>query len=128
MSIAVLKYNWEITRTIRNARRQGAISQHEADYLKAMAAVSGSAASTKALLSAKGAPDFLYAALYFSTLLWQSSEATGRDAEAQAGYKLARFVLTQESPAHEPLWAAKLLRELYDAHAESTLGAVASAA
>ncbi len=128
MSIEATKYNWKIFTTIRKAKRHGAISQHEADYLKAMAAVSGSAASTMALLSAKGAPDFLYAALYFSTLIWQSSEATGRDAEAQAGYKLARFVLTQESPAHEPLWAAKLLRELYDAHAESTLGAVASVA
>ena len=128
MSIGVLKYNWKITRTIRKAKRQGAISQGEADYLKAMAAASDFASSTIGLISAKGAPDFLYAALYFSTLVWQSREAAGCDAKAESGYKLARFVLTQESPAHESFWATKLLRELYDAHAESTLGAVVSVA
>ena len=122
MSIGVLKYNWKISATIRKARRQRAISQHEADYLKAMAKASDSALSTMALIGAKGVPDFLYAALYFSTLIWQSG---GCDAEAKAGYKLATFVLSQESPAHESYWAAKLLRELYDAHADSTLGAVA---
>jgi len=119
MSIEVLKYNWKISRTIQKAKWQGAISQGEADYLKAMAAVSGSATSTTDLISAKGAPDFLYAALYFSTSIWQSSEAANRDVEAQAGYKLAQFVLSQESPAHESCWATKLLRELYEAHEEN---------
>ncbi len=128
MSIGILKYNWKISATIRKARRQRAICQHEADYLKAMATVSDSASSTVALIRAKGVPDFLYATLYFSTLIWQSGEATGCDAEAKAGYKLATFILSQESPAHESYWAAKLLRKLYDAHAESTLGAVASVA
>ena len=120
MSIEATKYNRKIFSTIRRAKMQGAISQYEADYLKAMAAVSGSAASTTDLISAKGAPDFLYAALYFSTSIWQSSEAAKRDAEAQAGYKLAQFVLSQESPAHESCWAAKLLRELYEAHEENS--------
>jgi hypothetical protein len=128
MSIEVLKYNWQITRTIQKAKWHGAISQGEADYLKALAATSDFASSTIGLISAKGAPDFLYAALYFSTMVWQSREAAGCDANAKSGYKLARFILTQESPAHEPFWAAKLLRELYDAHAEPTLGAVASVA
>ncbi len=128
MSIGILKYNWKISATIRKARRQRAICQHEADYLKAMVTASDSASSTVALIGAKRIPDFLYAALYFSTLIWQSNEAAGRDADAIAGYKLATFVLSQESPAHESYWAAKLLRELYDAHAESTLGAVASVA
>ncbi len=91
----------------------------------AMATASDSALSTVALIGAKGVPDILYAALYFSTLIWQSGEVDGCDADAKAGYKLAQFVLLQESPAHESYWAAKLLRELYDAHAESTLGAVA---
>ena len=128
MSIAVLKYNWQITRTIQKAKWQGAISQGEADYLRAMASASDFASSTNTLVSAKGAPDFLYAALYFSTLVWQSREAAGCDAKAKSGYKLARFVLAQESPAHEPFWAAKLLRELYDAHQESSRDAVACVA
>ncbi len=59
-------------------------------------------------------------------IVW--TRKSGCDADAKAGYKLAQFVLLQESPAHESYWAAKLLRELYDAHAESTLGAVASVA
>ena len=120
MAIGQLKFNWKITGTIRQAERQGAVSREEADYLKAMATASAAASSTVALIIAKGAPDFLYAALYFSTLLWQSSEADGRNAEANAGYKLALFVLSQESPAHESNWAAKLLRELYDAHEEKS--------
>ena len=120
MSIGVLKYNWKISGTIRTARRQGAISKQESDYLKSMAKVSDFASSTATLINAKGAPDFLYAALYFSTLLWQSGEASGEIAEAKAGYKLAQYVLSQESPAHESCWAAKLLRELYDAHEEKS--------
>ena len=128
MSIGVLQYNWKITATIRKARILGAVSQHEADYLDAMATASSAASSTIALVSTRGAPDFLYAALYFSTSLWQSGEADGRDAEAKAGYKLAQFILSQESPAHEPHWAAKLLREFYDAHEETAQDAIASAA
>jgi hypothetical protein len=62
-----------------------------------------------------GAPDFLYAALHFSILIWQSGEATGRDEEASAGYKFANFALSYESPDHDPLWAAKLLRDFYEA-------------
>ncbi len=119
MSIGVLKYNWKISGTIRTARRQGAISRQESDYLKSMAKVSDFASSTATLINAKGAPDFLYAALYFSTLLWQSGEGAQCNAKAKAGYKLAQFVLSQESPAHEPYWAAKLLRELYEAHEEN---------
>jgi uncharacterized protein YdbL (DUF1318 family) len=128
MSIGVLKYNWMISSTIHKAKGQGVISEQEAGYLKAMAATSHSASSTLALISARGAPDFLYAALYFSTSVWQSGEAAGCDAKAKAGYRLAGFVLSQESPAHEAYWAAKLLRELYEAHEESAPGAIAAAA
>ena len=120
MSIGILKYSWKISATIRTARRQGAISGQESDYLKSKVSASGAASRTAALLNAKGAPDFLYAALYFSTLLWQSGEANGEIAEAKAGYGLAQFVLSQESPVHEPCWAAKLLRELYEAHEENS--------
>jgi hypothetical protein len=119
MTISVLQYTREITSTIRDAKRQGVISQFEAKYLHSMVEDSSSAASTMALVAGKGMPDFLYAALYFSTLVWTSGETTHRDADAQAGYKLAQFVLRKESPAHDPCWAAKLLRELYDAHEES---------
>jgi len=128
MSIGVLKYNWKISSTIRKAKTQGAISENEAGYLKSMAAASDSASSTTALIGAEGVPDFLYAALYFSTSIWQSREAAGCDDKAKAGYKLARFVLSQELPAHETYWAAKLLRELFDAHEESALNEIASAA
>ena len=128
MSIGVLQYNWKITATIRKARRRGAISAHEADYLNAMATAGSAASSTTALVNGKGAPDFLYAGLYFSTLLWQSGDATGCDAKAKAGYKLAQFLLSQEAPAPDSYWAAKLLRELYDAHEESAQNAIASVA
>jgi len=120
MSIGLLKYSWKISGTIRTARRQGAISSQESDCLKSKVSASGAASRTAALINAKGAPDFLYAALYFSTLLWQSGEAAQCNAKAKAGFKLAQFVLSQESPAHEPYWAAKLLRELYEAHEENS--------
>ena len=107
MSIGLLKYSWKISATIRTAKRQGAISGQESDYLKSKVSASGAASRVAALINAKGAPDFLYAALYFSTLLWQSGEANGETAEANAGYKLAQFVLSQESPVHEPCWAAE---------------------
>ena len=85
------------------------------------------ASLTSTLVFDKGVPDFLYAALYFSTLIWVSGEAAECDADAKAGYKLALFALRNELPAHDPHWAAKLLRELYDAHEESMQYAVASA-
>ncbi len=126
MTISVLKYICKITSTIRDARKLGAISQHEADYLHRMVENSSPAASTSTLVIEKGVPDFLYAALYFSTLIWMSGEAAERDADAQAGYKLAHFALRKELPAHDPYWAAKLLQELYDAHGESMQYAVIS--
>jgi len=61
-----------------------------------------------------------HAGLHFSTMIWQSGEAADRDAEARAGYKLAQFMLSIESPSHDSYWAAKLLREFYVAHEEST--------
>ena len=83
------------------------------------------AASTMGLIAAQGAPDFLYAALNFSTMIWQSGEAAGNEMEASAGYRLATFLLSQESPEHDSFWAAKLLRELYEAHEQLTQKAVA---
>ncbi len=127
MTISVLKYTWEITSTIRDAGSQGAISQCETNYLLNMAENSSPASLTSTLVIEKGVPDFLYAALYFSTLIWVSGEAAGRGADAQAGYKLALFALQKEAPAHDPCWAAKLLKELYDAHEESMQCAVNSA-
>ena len=129
MTIVVLNYTLMITDLIRKAKKRGAITQHEADYLIAMAQNSFPAASTAALVNDKGAPDFLYAALYFSTMIWQLGDAAENDVKARAGYKLAQFVLSQESPGHDSYWAAKLLREFYDAHEESTqdtVGHVAS--
>ena len=120
MTIVVLDFTLMITRLIRKARNSGAIAQHEADYLTSMARNSNPAASTTALVSSKGAPDFLYAALHFSTLIWQSGDVADSDVKARAGYMLAQFVLSQESPEHDSYWAAKLLREFYDAHSKST--------
>lgn len=119
MTLGILQYNWKIDSTIRRAEKQGAISTSEHDYLCAMVEESVPASSTAALINANGMPDYLYAALFFSTLIWQSGELDGRDDEAQAGHKLATFVLHEESPAHDPYWAASLLRGLYDAHQEA---------
>lgn len=119
MTISILNYTRKISSTIRDARKHGAISQGQADYLHRMVENSTHASSTSALVIKKGVPDFLYAALYFSTLIWHSGDAGERDCEAQAGYKLALFALRKESPAHDPYWAAKLLQDLYDAHGES---------
>ena len=119
MAVGILQYDWKISATIRKATKQGVISQNEDDYLQAMVAESVPASSTVALINAKGAPDFLYAALFFATLVWQSGEVAGCDTGAQAGYKLATFVLQDESPEHDPHWAANLLRGLYDAHQEA---------
>jgi len=119
MAIGILQYGWRINSTIRQAQKQGAISQQDVDYLCAMAEKSVPASSTAALINAKGVPDFLYAALYFSTMIWHSGEVAGRDAEAQAGYKLANFVLQNAPSEYDPYWAAKLLYDLYDAHEEA---------
>ncbi len=120
MTIVVLKYTLMMTDLIRKAKKRGAITQHEADYLISMAQNSFPAASTTAPVCDKGEPDFLYAALNFSTMIWQSGDAAENDVKARAGYKLAQFVLSQESPGHDSYWAAKLLREFYDAHEELT--------
>ncbi len=128
MTIAVPTYMFMITTSIQKAKKSAAITQNEADYLCSMAKNSFSAASTTALISENGAPDFLYAALHFATMIWQSGDAAGSDAGAQAGYKLAQYVLSQESPAHDSYWAAKLLREFYDAHEESMKGTTSSIA
>lgn len=103
---------------IRNARQVSALTQTEADFLIRMTRDTFAAASTKSLVSEDGAPDFLYTALYFSTLIWQLGNAAENDVEARAGFRLARFVLSQESPAHDSYWAAKLLQEFCSAHEE----------
>ena len=125
MTIVVLKYTLMIANSIRQARQQRAITQSEAEYLSAMSEESYPAASTRALIGAQGAPDFLCAAFYFSTMIWQSGETAGRDTKASAGYKFATFLLSQESSEHDPYWSANLLREFYEAHEESTRKAVA---
>lgn len=119
VTIIVLDYTLLISRLIRKARRCGAITPCEAEYLLSTAWESFPGESTRALVSSKGAPDFTYAALYFSTLVWQMGDACERDDEARAGYELAQFVLSQESIGPDSYWAAKLLRELYEAHSES---------
>lgn len=128
MSIVVLDYTLLITRLIRKAQRCGAITPRESDYLRTVAHNSLAAESTRAFVSGDCSPDFPYAALYFSTLVWQQAEASEKEIEARAGYELAQFVLWQEYPGHESYWSTKLLRELYVAHvetAEKALDAVA---
>ncbi len=125
MTIVVLKYTLMIANSIRKALQQRAITQCEAEYLSAMSEESYPAASTRELIGAQGAPDFLYAALHFSTMIWHSGEAAGRDTKARAGYKFAQFLLSQESSEHDPHWAATLLRDFYEAHEELTRKAVA---
>jgi len=118
LTIAVLNYTLMLTRMVLKARQHGAISQDEADYLRSMTQYSLPAESTRELVGSKGAPDFLYAALYFSTMIWQSGDVVECYVKARAGYRLAQFVLSQESPGHDAFWATKLLQELYDGHAE----------
>ena len=125
MTIVVLKYTLMIADSVRKARQQRIITQSEAEYLGAMSEDSYPAAATRELIGAQGAPDFLYAALYFSTMIWQSGEAAGRDAKARAGYKFAQFLLSQASSDHDPYWSANLLRDFYEAHEDSALKAVA---
>jgi len=119
MAIVVLDYTLLITRLIRKAQRCGAITPRESDYLRVAAHNSLPAESTRAFVSGDCSPDFPYAALYFSTLVWQQSEAAENEFEARAGYELAQFVLWQEYPGHESYWSTKLLRELYEAHADA---------
>lgn len=118
MTTVVRSYTAMIPGLIRSARQLGAITRPETAFLLRMTQEGFVAASTKTLVSDKGAPDFLYAALYFSTLIWQVGNAAENDVEARAGYRLARFVLSQESPAHDSYWAAKLLQEFCSAHEE----------
>lgn len=120
MTNVVLHFTLRITGLIRKAMKHGSISPHEADYLMRMTQDSFASMSTNALISDKGAPDFQYAALYFSTMIWRLGEVAEIDVEAGAGYKLALFVLSRESPAHDAYWAAKVLREFYDSHEKST--------
>lgn len=128
MAVPILKYTLMIKTSIRSALRNGAITTLEAEHLQAMANSSDATISTVALINDKGAPDFLYAALYFSTYLWQWGESTGGYIIAEAGYKLAQFLLYQEAPTHDRRWAAKLLRELYEEHTESTRNPIPFAA
>ncbi len=128
MAMLILKYTLMIKTSIRSALKSGAISTPEAEYLHEMAKYSDAMTSTAALINDKGAPDFLYAALHFSTNIWALGEAVGRDADACSGYKFAQYLLSQEAPAHEPCWAAKLLREFYETHTDSMRAPLSSAA
>ena len=128
MSVTLSKHRSKITESIRAAQLQGAVTKREADCLCSMALNSFPAASTTALIQREGAPDYLYASLYFATLVWQSGDAAKHRPQANAGLKLARFVLSQEKPAHDACWAATLLREFYEAHLESSQSTIAQAA
>ena len=125
MSVVLPEYRSKITGSIRAAQRQGAVTKREADCLCSMAVNSFSAASTTALIQREGAPDYLYASLYFATLVWQSGDADKRKTQAKAGQKLAGFILSEEKHAHDACWASNLLREFYDAHQESTQDTIA---
>ena len=128
MSVVLRKYRSKITDSIRAAQLHAAVTKREADCLCSMAINSFPAASTTALIHGEGAPDYLYASLYFATLVWQSGDAEKRKTQAKAGRKLARFILSQEMPAHDACWASTLLREFYDAHQESSQGTIARVA
>ena len=125
MSVVLTKYRSKITASIRAAQLHGAVTKRQADCLCSMATNSFPAASTTALIQRDGAPDYLYASLYFATLVWQSGDADKRKTQAKAGQKLARFILSQEKPDHDACWASSLLREFYDAHQESSQGTIA---
>jgi len=85
VTIAVLNYTLMLNRLIQKARRSGVISRDEADYLRSMAQNSIPASSTRGLVGEKGAPDFQYAALHFSTMIWQAGDAAEDDAKARQG-------------------------------------------
>ena len=120
MTVVVSTFRTEITKSIRAAQLHGEITQREGDCLVSMARNSFSAAATTALINEGGAPDCLYAQLYFATSVWQSGDATDRKTQAMAGQKLARCILMQEMPDHDRCWAARLLREFYEAHLASS--------
>jgi hypothetical protein len=128
MTLFVLDYTLLINRLIREAERCGAISLQEAEFLLAAAQNSAPAESTRALVSGDCSPDFPYAALYFSTLVWQQAEAAETEFEARAAYELAQFVLWQQYPKHDTYWSTKLLRELFNAHAEAAEKALEASA
>ena len=104
---------------IRRARWQGAITQEEASVLYAMVTESDPASATKAFMLEKGAPDRLYAALYFTTLIWQSNAAKGDQVKSSAGFKLAQHIIAQEYPGDDPRWSEQLFREFFEAHEET---------
>jgi hypothetical protein len=120
MTVVVSTFRTEITKSIRAAQLRGEITRREGDCLVSMARNSFPAAATTALINEGGAPDYLYAQLYFATAVWQSGDASERKTQAMAGQKLARCILTQEMPDHDRCWAAKLLREFYEAHEGSS--------
>jgi len=128
MSVVLTKYRSKIAASIRAAQLHGAVTEREADCLCSMALNSFPAASTTALIHGEGAPDYVYASLYFATLVWQSGDAEKRRTQAKAGQKLARFILSQDKPTHDACWVANLLREFYDAHQESSQGTIARVA
>ena len=128
MAMSILKYTVMIKTSIRSALKSGAISTHEAENLHEMTRCSNATTSTAALINDKGAPDFLYAALHFSTNIWALGEAVGRDADACTGYKFAQYLLSQEAPEHELWWATRLLREFHEAHTDSMSALVPTAA
>ena len=109
-----------ISAMVRKAKKCGAITRKESAYLVQMAKDGLPIASTMAFVNDKGSPDFLYSALFFSTMIWQLGEAADNEAAGRAGYKLAQFVLSQKAPEHDSYWAAKLLREFYEVHENST--------
>lgn len=128
MTVVISTFRTEITKSIRAAQLHGEITQREGDCLVSMAGNSFPAAATTALIHDGGAPDYLYAQLFFATLVWQSGDATDRKTQAMAGQKLARFILMQEMPDHDRCWASKLLREFYDAHVASSGDTIAHVA
>ena len=128
MTVVVPIFRTKITTRIRAAQQDDAITEREGDCLVLMAGNSFAAASTNALINDGGAPDYLYAELYFATLVWQSGDASGRCTQAKAGQKLSRFILSRAETDHDPCWASKLLREFYDAHQDASRETIAHVA
>ena len=128
MAVVVPTFRAKITSSIRAAQKDGAVTEREGDCLVLMAKISFAAASTTALINDRGAPDYLYAELYFATLVWQSGDASRRCTQARAGQKLSRFILSQAEPDHDPCWASNLLRDFYDAHQDASQETIAHVA
>ena len=120
MTVVVSTFQTQITSSIRAAQLHGEITQREGDCLVSMVRNSFPAAATAALINDGGAPDYLYAQLYFATSVWQSGDALDRKTQAMAGQKLAKYILIQEMPDHDRCWATRLLNEFYEAHAASS--------